>query len=211
MTAPELLTKAEYATHRGVHPSRVSQLIASGQLGGAALYGNGRSARIVVAEADRQLGLALDPAQTLAQGGRPIATAAPPSAEAASPADDHQLRHLKGKADQAEIGAERARRQLCEDRGVYQRTVDAEAAWSRELSDLMQQIEHWLRDAADLAMTESANGVRAVELGLRRSFRALRQRHADGRVAASHEAPAFVEDPDLSLDDTSPPSTDEAD
>jgi hypothetical protein len=62
---PEIVTEADFARLAGVDRSRISQWIAAGQLSGEALVAVGRSERIDVAIARRQLGRRLDVDQRL--------------------------------------------------------------------------------------------------------------------------------------------------
>lgn len=70
MTAPTPATvsKAEFAALCNVDRSRVSHWIRDGRISGAALSGSGRSARIIVEVAQKQLRGNLDPYQMLPGG-----------------------------------------------------------------------------------------------------------------------------------------------
>ena len=63
------MSKGEFARLINVSPGRVSQYIASGQIGPDALDGEGRSARIIVDKATRQLNARLDVAQRVGING----------------------------------------------------------------------------------------------------------------------------------------------
>lgn len=67
----EIVTKLQFSQLVGRNPAFVTRAIQSGKISGAALVGEGRSARIRVAVALEQLGQALDLGQQLAQA-RPI-------------------------------------------------------------------------------------------------------------------------------------------
>ena len=69
MADSETLSKSEFAARCGVTPGRVSQWISEGKIAGAALSGEGRFARIVVAEAERQLKVSLDANQRFGLNG----------------------------------------------------------------------------------------------------------------------------------------------
>lgn len=177
------MTQQEYAAHRQVNASRVSQWI-NGKgdrpakiTGDALVWRDGK--RLIVAEiADRQLGAALHPGQALA---RPTASAAIP-APARGSEDEHAVRYQKARADSAEIDAERARRRELAERGVYVRAEDARSAWAREIGDFLQALDGAARDIAAAIAAAQAEGPldeRAVTVLLRRELRAFRQRRAD--------------------------------
>jgi hypothetical protein len=162
----------------------VSQWISGGRIFGPALVGEGRYAKIDVAVAEAQLGLTLDPGQQMARGGRPTASAAmPEAAPRPSPAEDHMSRYQKARADSAEIETERMRRRELAERGVYMVAEDARAAWSKEVSDLVQAVEQWLPDLAqELMGVVSADGTvdaKALTVALRKGWRGFRARRAD--------------------------------
>ena len=109
----QLVTKAAFAERVGRSPGAISQWIAAGKIGGAALVGEGRRALIDVDQALAQLGRTLDLGQQLAQPkpliagpSRPAATSA---AQTATPPADDQGRLLKARADREEIGLDRPR------------------------------------------------------------------------------------------------------
>ena len=69
MTDPDrLLSKSEFAELCGVSPAAVSQWIKQGKISGEGLVGEGRTARIRVAVAMRQVNLRRDVGQALGNG-----------------------------------------------------------------------------------------------------------------------------------------------
>ncbi|OYZ15628.1 MAG: hypothetical protein B7Y35_06050 [Sphingomonadales bacterium 28-64-96] len=96
----ETLTKSQFANLVQRNASQITRWVESGKLQGAALVGEGRTARINVAEALRQLNLSLDIGQQLAQAkpilpgqqllgiDAPAASAQAPRGPAALPAGD---------------------------------------------------------------------------------------------------------------------------
>lgn len=192
-----LISKGDFAARRGVSPAAVSQWISGGKISGAALVGTGRMAKINVEEAERQLGVTLDPAQQLhRQGVRPTASAAPPAA-LPDPADDHQARYARARADSAEIEAERARRRIQEERGRYVLADAAAEAFSRELAEMVQAGEQWVMDAGAALAAELGTDAKTTTAALRRQWRALRSRWAAEAAARRDGAPAFAADPDM--------------
>jgi hypothetical protein len=71
MTEAAVLSKSQFAQQVGRDPAQVTRWIQAGKLSGDALVGKGRSARINLAAALRQLNIALDLGQQLAQA-KPI-------------------------------------------------------------------------------------------------------------------------------------------
>lgn len=94
------VTKGEFAQRMGVTPGRVSQWIAAGIIGRDALVGDGRSARIRVEVAERQVGERRHPGQALSNGlltrvgeaAEPVATIEVPNND---PARQIQLERLQ--------------------------------------------------------------------------------------------------------------------
>lgn len=176
-----IITKGEYAKHRGVTPGAVSQWIANRKISGAALVGVGRLARINVEVADRQLAATLDMGQQLARGGHVQPTPAPsagPLFSAANtshppvggegdgdgediPTDDSVARYNRARAAQKELELRQAIEKDLAARGTYMLTSDARAAFGRELRVVIQTIEQWLPDVAAALATEM--GRRAAE------------------------------------------------
>lgn len=71
MTEAAVLSKSQFAERVGRDPAQVTRWIQGGKLSGDAIVGEGRSARINLAAALRQLNIALDLGQQLAQA-KPI-------------------------------------------------------------------------------------------------------------------------------------------
>ena len=192
----EVLSKSEFATRRGVSPAAVSQWISSGRLSGTALIGVGRTARIDVAEAERQLAMTLDPGQQMARGGRPVASALPPAGAADLPASNAVARYQEARAVSAEIEAERQRRRQEEERGLYMQTAAARDAWSKELAALVQALDGWLPDLAQELAAAAAAGepmdAKALTVRLRNAWRAFRAKRSTLAASARDAEPALV-------------------
>lgn len=197
----DILTKSEFAQLRGVDKSAVSHWIRDGKLAGNALVGEGRAAKIRVAEAQRQLGGSLDLGQQLAQGKRPTASSVAPDDEDAiplAPADDHAARYQKAKADTAVLDAERARRRMAQEVGVYTATEAAKDAWSKELAQLIQAVDQWWPDVAELIQQLASDGKplepKRVTVALRRAWRQFRLDRAELARSAAAGLPELVEE-----------------
>ena len=106
-------------------------------------------------------------------------------------------RYQAARAVQAEIDAERARRKEEAERGAYMETGPARDAWSKELSDLLQAIEAWFPDLAQLLAAEIAAGgtldAKTITVRLRAAWRAFRAKRADLAASACDAEPELVE------------------
>lgn len=186
----QTLTKAEFAARRGVDPSAVSHWIRDGKLTSSALVGQGRSARVLVAEAERQLGGSLDLGQRLAQQSvRPTAGSTPPEEN-----DGHAARYAKARADSAELEAERSRRRLQAEQGAYMETQAATDAWSKEMAAMLQAIDQWWPDLARSISALGAVDEKRLTVEMKRAWRAFRQQRADLAKSAAEALPALVEE-----------------
>src|SRR5579872_5324963 len=175
-----LITKSEFAAHRGVSRGAVSHWIRLKKLDGPALRPDGK---IDVEAADRQLAARLSPvhaASARARSGNAGAVAIDLAAAA-------QL--LKARAVIATVDAERKRRELMAERGKFMPTAEAEARWSKMLSDFLTDVEQSL---SDLAQTLGLD--REKTLLLRRWWRNERAKAAAANRAAAEREAEFVED-----------------
>lgn len=210
-----LLSKSEFARRRGVSPAAVSQWIGTQRLSGAALVGEGRTAKIDVEEAERQLGQTLDLGQQMAQQTlRPTASAAQPALQRL-PEDDHAARYQKARADSAEIEAERARRREQAERGVYMETDQARAAWARELGALITGVDQWINDLALGLAAETGQDPKSLTVFLRQRWRDFRQKRTDLQRQARDADPHLVDEAaspedEIDGDEEDPQSEDDA-
>lgn len=172
MTSRNLISKGEYASHRGVSAARLSQYIGAGYLDDALFHADGspaarddRSARVDREEADRLLRARLNTSQVLGQGKAlppkpppsldandiraddgsppPVPSSPPPSAR---PVDDTADRLAALKLERAERDNEEERREFLAKRGVYALTVAVRQAIGKMLSDMLAAFEAWLID-----------------------------------------------------------------
>lgn len=200
-----IVTKSEFARHRGVSAAAVSQWISSGRLSGPALIGEGRAAKVDVAEADRQLATTLDLGQQMArQSLRPAAPAPTARPLPVSPEDDHAARYQKARADSAEIDAERARRREQAERGLYTETGAARAAWGKELGGLLTALDQWISDLAPALAAEHSRDAKVLAVLLRRKWREFRQQQAEKARATRDATPALTHEVDSAVDGGDP-------
>lgn len=140
----EIVTKAEFAKLVQRDPAFVSRAIASGRIHGAALVGEGRGARIRVADALQQLGRSLDLSQQLAQDKPILAPGAGGllAEDATEPVDRvavHGLREesLELRNKKARLELERMEREQLRQAGELVLAADVAAALRRQLQPLV--------------------------------------------------------------------------
>lgn len=194
-----IVPKAEYARLCGRHPSAVSHWIRDRKLTPPALVGQGRSAKIDVAEANRQLAHELSLSHQLGSAIRepgreifaipPSPTAdAPPAADALAPTD--QARLLRARAESAELAAQRDAARAQAENGTWIVRADADREHGRRLAEVISTIERWLPDLAQKLVADPPTDVRAATIRLRAEFRALRSTMAHEAREAAAATPA---------------------
>lgn len=190
IAADGTLSKAEYASRIGRHPSAISHWINDGKLTAPALVGTGRSARINVAAADQQLSISLDLGQQLAQPAPLLPQAETPAAPALGIIDDDQRLMLRARRLREELDLKVAEAKAAELEGRWVDVQLASEAWAAELANVYRGIESWLLTVVpgELAALEN-HDARSIGAHLKQGFRELRQRIADQAAKASEPAP----------------------
>ena len=178
---PQVVSKGEFARLCRVDPGRVSQWIKEGKLTGAALVGEGRSAKINVAVAHTQLKRRLDPNQMTANGirtripGGPLVPPVEEPPEPPAPRRPVPAPDVTGEPDDDDTGldlpTERAlltREQRMnwelrnrERRGELIDAAEAERRWSEEIVDLRSRM---LAVAGDLPIELPHLTARDIEI-----------------------------------------------
>ncbi|WP_170284502.1 hypothetical protein [Roseospira marina] len=228
----QTMTKGDFARLVGRAPSAVSNWIADGKLSGAALDGPGRSARVVVPEALRQLGMKLDVRQQMAQA-RPVDTGAfAPSAPIQTPTrgaarggvGDAQERLAAAKAEREELALIRERAEAKARDGAWLPTAEARAEFAGVLHRTIRTTEVWLQveapqavlaalvpedvDALAERLGTTPSTVRGVLAALGVDQRALgvvlRDGYRDHRRQTAERAGAEADEEPQFLDDTDP-------
>lgn len=209
MTATQSLptmTKGEFARLINVTPGRVSQYIASGQIGPDALDGIGRNARIIVDKARRQLTGRLDVAQRVGLNGLGNRVTVPdvtqPGSETSnyrppSQSDAIADQIAKEKLEQAKMQTARAKREEALAEGRYIRADEAKAEITRAVAMAYRVMEGGLADMATHLAGQFEVPQRDILHHLQKAFRDVRARAAQGfQEAAENEAPHIVDDTD---------------
>lgn len=202
-----ILTKGEAAAELNVSPGRISQYISEGKIYGAAIVGEGRSARINVTVARQQLRAGIDIGQRLGNGintrlADPVEDV-PPASDESSASQRVQYRPAADPIEEA-IKSERLRgiqfanRQKAEEelarRGTYTRASDVAAAMATLAGGMMNAFEGGLADFATAIAGRFELSQRDVLHVLRTEFVSVRQKAADGARRKGADMPAVVPD-----------------
>lgn len=171
--ASDVVSKSEYARMRSRSPAAISHWIRDGRLHGPAFVGVGRSARVVVAEADRQLARLLDPSQ---QAVQPAAAA--PDATVVTDRD----KYLEARARREQLEVERAELRMKAEQRQWFRREDIAAEVNRQLDELRRRLDELAQREAEMLEREFGLPVREATLALRRVHRTVRREVADGIV-----------------------------
>lgn len=196
------MTKGEFAGLIGVTPGRVSQMIAAGKIGRAALDGEGRKARIIVERALADLKLSLDVNQSLGANGlrtRLGGEDVPARATVDIPLSEDDRRRdalLAEKLRQAQLQTVKMQRDEQLQQGRYVIAEDLQRAVAETNARLIQSIEASLPGLADQIAAEIAGADRRmITHHLRVAFRRVRERLAAGIADEATTLPETIEDP----------------
>jgi hypothetical protein len=200
------LTAVELAARLRYSKGRISQLVSAGRLDGC-FRGEGRARRFDLAKVAERLAIALDPGQQTGNGLRQLAARADLLAPAPAPAapapdrpraEDDAARLARARADEAEVKAQQARRQLALDEGRYVLAAEVARAQASAVQRLLAEAErHLLAEVRRLA-AEAGADPKAAAAEARRRWRAWRADQA--RVfgaAADAAAPTDAEADEL--------------
>lgn len=205
-TEADVVSKGQFAHLANVSPGRVSQWIAEGKIGGEALVGEGRNARIRVSIAQQQLRQRIDVGQRFGNGidtnlSTPVAPAAtiPPA-----PVDAVEERIKREKLREIEFrNRERAESEL-ERRGTLMRAKDASAQMVGVASAMLNVFEGAMPDFASAIASRFGVPQRDVLHLLRVELRGVRERAAQAARKRMDGLSAEV------VEDIEDPSDDEA-
>lgn len=201
-----VVSKGDFARICGVSPGRVTQWITEGKISGAALVGEGRSAKIVVALAQRQVSARTDSGQAFGNGLKtnlrtpnrrdPSATATP-GPEVLDPATSLEQLDTRIKKERLEA-LERQNRKAAEDEAAAQGRYISAAAAKRQMTMVVAQtmriFEGAVPEIASAIAAELKIEERDVIPVLNREFRKVREQASQNHRRLGDEAPALIED-----------------
>ena len=217
----QTMSKGEFAKLINVSAGRISQYIASGQIGPDALLGEGRSARIVVDRAKRQLNGRLDVAQRVGMNGLTTRISITPNPQPTAGAPDAPLLHAadkrapepfqtqsdlvadqiaREKLDQAKIQTARAKREEALASGRFILADEARSEITRAVSMAYRVMEGGLADMATHLAGQFELPQRDILHHLQQAFRNVRERAAQGFIDQQATTPQTQADPDI-IDD----------
>ena len=191
-----LVKKSTFAALRGVTPGRVSQWVAKGQIGGAAIVGEGQRAQIDVDLATAQLRERLDPNQRFGLKG--LGTRlddddddAPAGRRATSASVESQIKAEKLR--QAQLMTRRLEEEDRQRRGLYIEAKAARSEMASLASDLLGSFERSLTDLSAVLAAQFCVPPRDVLHVLRKGFRPVRERLAAAYAATAAAEPRTVQ------------------
>ncbi|MCS0501390.1 hypothetical protein [Ancylobacter mangrovi] len=200
--APAIISKGEFAALTKVSAGRVSQWIAEGKLSGAALVGEGRTARIHVPTAIEQLKLKLDIGQRFGNGlgtRLDVPSAAPPSPAPAvavppAPADPIEERIKREKLREIEFrNRDAAERELAR-RGTYMLAREGREQMTAVAAAMLNVFEGALPDFAAAIASRFEVPQRDVLHLLRGELRGIRERASKAARQKMESLPADIID-----------------
>ncbi|WP_439273558.1 hypothetical protein [Pseudochrobactrum sp. HB0163] len=206
----QTMSKGEFAKLINVSAGRVSQYIASGQIGRDALQGEGRSARIIVERAKRHLSNRLDVSQRVGINGMTTRIADAPllkNAEALVPEAFQSQSDLvadqiaREKLEQARMQTARIKREEALASGRYMLSADAKAEITRAVAMTFRVMEGGLADMATYLAGKLELPQRDIQHHLQQAFRRVREQAAEGFADMQAAEPETLTDPELPASD----------
>lgn len=214
----QTMSKGEFAKLINVSAGRISQYIASGQIGPDALQGEGRSARIVVERAKRHLSGRLDVSQRVGINGlgtrisvSPVPRAAVEQTDAPllqnaekrpaevfqTPSDLVADQIAREKLEQAKMQTARAKREEALASGRFMLADEARSEITRSVAMAYRVMEGGLADMATHLAGQFELPQRDILHHLQQAFRKVRERAAQGFIEQQASEPENVIDPDF--------------
>ena len=203
----EVVSKGDFAKLCGVSPGRVTQWIDEGKISGAALVGEGRSAKIRVAVAQKQVNLRRDVGQALGNGlGTKLKPTAPKPNKPAEilydqDSDDHSGdgtddvdRKLKlAKLETVERANRMSALEELATQGVYTETAGVRAEMGKIAGQMIRIVEGALPEIATAIAAEFKLEARDVTHHLNEQFRKVREQAAEEAARAAQAMPETVQ------------------
>lgn len=192
------LPKGEFAREIGVSAGRVSQMISAGMIGRDALVGEGRSARILVDLAKRQIAERRDPGQSLGNGLATRVEAEVPvggdvSRSVPLPNDSFDAQFKREKLEAIRRQNRKAAEEEAERQGRFVETDAARQEMTRLAAAMLSSFEGSLQTMATAVASKFGVPQRDVVHLLRAEFRAFRESEAKRFRAEADSLPETVE------------------
>ncbi|MBG1232983.1 hypothetical protein [Aestuariivirga litoralis] len=185
----QVASKSEFAALVGVSAGRVSQWISEGKITPAEMEGEGRSAKIKIAQAKERLKLKLDPAQRLGNGlgtnltappAQPGETQGRETNAPSAPVDEMDKQLKQQKLAQAQYQNRKLEEEERARRGIYVLAEQAGAETAKVAASILQMFE--------ASMTEVASEIAAeFKLPSRDLVHLMRKRFRDVRAKLAHQ------------------------
>lgn len=205
---PAVASKGDFARRCNVSPGRVSQWIASGQIGPDALVGEGRSAQILVDKALSQLKRRLDIGQRFGNGLGTRLDASPSSAPIVvsgdapplsvqpdlPPVDSTEERIKQAKLKEIEFRNRQAAEEEAKREGRYVLAWETRKALGQTAVEMLTIFEGSLDDLASAIGARFELPQRDVLHLLRTEFRSVRTKAAEAMRRRADAAPAILAD-----------------
>lgn len=201
--APLLATKSQFAAMIGRDPAFVTRAIGTGKLTADALEGSGRSARIRIDAAKRQLGMALDLGQQLAQKSPLIfADAFAPALAPGGPAADGEIdtpvlhrereEQIRLRNAKLRLEVERGERDAAAASGELVDRAGVAAALTRQFAFLATVFDEIPQALAKTLSEQFGIGYAELLIAIKAGVRTQRTGFAERvrATAAQHAAPA---------------------
>lgn len=209
-SSPDVVSKSEFARLIGVSKPRVSQLISEGKITGDAIEGEGRSAKIIVPVARRQLNATLDIDQRAANGRADLSLdhsivdgpgdgVSEPGPKVMNTDDLYKQERLRKIQHENEDLEEKRR----ERKGEYVRADSVRSTVSRHVGNMIDELEADLGHWAEELSAETGGSVKDIKHSLKKLFRGAREKLARHNRDLVSDLPEFNEEAINSEDDTS--------
>lgn len=197
LMANQIVSKGDFAKLCNVSPGRVTQWITEGKISGEAIVGEGRSAKINAALAQKQIGLRRDVGQSLGNGLKTRLSSGSAKRTEASKPDLSDEINEEIKRQRLE-GIRRQNRREAEEelarQGRYVEAAGARREMARIAEELVRVFEGALPEFATAIAAEFKIEQRDVLHLLRDQFRKVRTKAAGKAKHAAAEKPALVSD-----------------
>ena len=196
----EIVSKSDFAKLCDVSPGRVTQWIVEGKISGEAIVGEGRSAKIRVEVARKQINMRRDVGQALGNGlGTRLATASTVvheddgAGEWDGGTDDVDRKLKLSKLEASERANRMAALEEAEKTGLYTETAEVRSEMGRISGQVIRIVEGGLPEMATAIAAHFRLDGREVTHFVNEQFRKVREQAAALAEEAAKALPEFVD------------------